>query len=263
MEHIHAPSGNVISSITYGDGPPLVLVHGSFSDHHTNWQEAESLLARHFSVTAIARRGRGESSATSGHSVEDEAGDVAALIRHIGQPVFLLGHSYGALCALEAAALIPSSVRKLALYEAPNPEIFPAEVVSRLQAFAARGEWDTLVETFMRDVLQIDPAEIAEIRATPFWDVWTEDAQATTHDLTAANAYRFDANRFRALAIPTLLLIGAESPRELYVTDALAATLPDARIHALAGQAHEGMTTAPEQFVDAIAEFLLVPSLAG
>ncbi len=69
--------------------------------------------------------------------------------------------------------------------------------------------------------------------------------------------YRFDATRHRSLSMPVLLLIGTESPRDLYVTDALAAVLPNARIRELEGQAHEGMTRAPAQFVDAISEFLL------
>jgi pimeloyl-ACP methyl ester carboxylesterase len=263
MERISTPSGAIVSYIAYGSGPPLVLVHGGFSDHHTNWQEAEPFLAGHFAVTAIARRGRGESSATAGHGIEDEAQDVAAVLRYIGEPVFLLGHSYGALCALEAAALAPDYVSKLVLYEAPNPDIVPVELVAYLQSFAARGEWDELVEAFMHDVLQIEPAEIAEVRASPFWDVWTADAQASTRDLAAATHYRFDASRFRAFDMPTLLLIGSESPREIYVTDELAAVLPDVRIRELAGQAHEGMTTAPALFVDAIAEFLLVASPAA
>jgi hypothetical protein len=40
------------------------------------------------------------------------------------------------------------------------------------------------------------------------------------------------------------------------VTDALAAMLPNARVEALSGQAHEGMTTAPEMYVEAVASFL-------
>ncbi len=57
--------------------------------------------------------------------------------------------------------------------------------------------------------------------------------------------------------MPVQLLIGTESPRDLYVTDALAAVLPDVRIDELADQAHEGMTTAPARFVAAITDFLL------
>lgn len=43
----------------------------------------------------------------------------------------------------------------------------------------------------------------------------------------------------------------------MLVTDALAAVLPDARIDTLAGQAHEGMTTAPELYAEATIRFLL------
>jgi hypothetical protein len=53
-----------------------------------------------------------------------------------------------------------------------------------------------------------------------------------------------------------LLQIGSESPRDLYVTDAIAAVVPDARIEELLGQAHEGMTTAPELYTEAVSRFL-------
>jgi hypothetical protein len=52
-------------------------------------------------------------------------------------------------------------------------------------------------------------------------------------------------------------LPGSESPRDLFVTDALSSVLPDARIEELPGQAHEGMTTAPEIYVAAVTTFLL------
>lgn len=263
MERISTPSGTTVSFETYGSGPPLVLVHGGFSDHVTNWQEARALLADRFTVYAVARRGRGESSATAGHTIEDEAADVAAVLRRVGEPAFLLGHSHGALCALEAAAIHPAGVRALVLYEAPHPTILEPAMVAHLERFAERGDWDGLVETFMRDLLQVPPAEVAEIRASPFWEVWTADAAATLHDLRAILRYRFEAARFRSLGAPTQLLIGGESPREIYLTDALAAVLPDARVATLDGQAHEGMTTAPALFVEAIADFLLAPALAA
>jgi hypothetical protein len=55
-----------------------------------------------------------------------------------------------------------------------------------------------------------------------------------------------------------VLQIGTESPRHLYVTDALAAVLTDVRIQELAGQAHEGMTTAPELYAEAVSRVLLL-----
>jgi alpha-beta hydrolase superfamily lysophospholipase len=67
----------------------LVLVHGSFGDHRTNWEFVKPLFEKQFTVYAIARRGRGETNATQGHRLEDESSDVMAVIRSIGEPVFL------------------------------------------------------------------------------------------------------------------------------------------------------------------------------
>ncbi len=81
MQRLTAPSGVTVSYDMYGTGPPLVLVHGGFSDHSTNWQEVKPLLEDRFAVYPVARHGRGEISATQGHSLEDEAADVAAVLR--------------------------------------------------------------------------------------------------------------------------------------------------------------------------------------
>jgi pimeloyl-ACP methyl ester carboxylesterase len=257
MERVIGPDGITVSYERYGEGLPLVLVHGGFSDHRTNWERVRAQLQDRFTVYAVARRGRGQTSPTHGHFVDDESGDVAAVLRAVGQPAFLLGHSYGALCALGAAARYPDGVRKLVLYEPPDPSALPSDTLVRLERVAATEGRDRLVETFMRDVLQVPADQVALIRATPFWRVWTEDAEASLHDIRAVSRHRFDSARYSSLRMPVQLLIGTESPRRLYVTDALAAVLPDARITPLEGQAHEGMTTAPELFVAAISTFLL------
>lgn len=82
-------------------------------------------------------------------------------------------------------------------------------------------------------------------------------AQGSLGDLRALSRYNFEPERFRQLRIPVMLQIGTESPRDLYVTDVLAAVLLDVRIQELPGQAHEGMTTAPEMYAEAVSRFLL------
>lgn len=257
MQLVRSAQGVQVSWERHGDGAPLLLVHGSFSDHRTNWQEVTPLLAERFTLHAVARRGRGETDATSGHGVPDEACDVAAVVEAVAEPVFLLGHSYGAQAALAAAALVPERVRALVLYEPPWPTLVAGEILERLEAFGRQGDWDALVETFMRDVLRVPAPEIAAIRATPFWRVWTADAGASLGDVRALARYDFDPDRFRGLALPVVLLAGSESPRALFATDALAAALPRARVVILEGQAHEGMTTAPRQFADTVTRLLL------
>jgi pimeloyl-ACP methyl ester carboxylesterase len=88
MERITTPDGTTVSYDKYGSGPPLVLIHGSFSDHVTNWQACKSLLADRFTVYAMARRGRGESSVTTDHTLEDEMNDTVAMLRNVGAPAF-------------------------------------------------------------------------------------------------------------------------------------------------------------------------------
>jgi pimeloyl-ACP methyl ester carboxylesterase len=202
MERVTAPGGITVSYDRYGEGPPLVLVHGGFSDHLTNWERVRPLLRDRFTVYALARRGRGQTSPTRGHSVDDESGDVAAVVRAAGQPAFLLGHSYGALCALGAAARHPDGVRRLVLYEPPHPTGMPADTLARLERVAATEGWDRLVETFMGEVLEVPADEVAGIKAAPFWRVWTADAEATLHDLRALSRHRFDAERYRSLRMP-------------------------------------------------------------
>lgn len=256
MHLITSPAGVTVSYEKYGSGPPLVLVHGSFSDHATNWEFVKPLFEKQFTVYAIARRGRGKTDATAGHGLEDEGGDVVALIRSTGEPVFLLGHSYGAQTALAAAAMVPERVRKLVLYEPPCPRVLGSEALARLERLAQSGDWDGFALTFFRDTLSVPVEALDELRGTDLWPRILADAEATLGDLRALNSYAFEAERFRDLPIPVLLQIGTESPRDLYVTDALAAVLPDVRIEALPGQAHEGMTTAPEIYAEAVSRFL-------
>ncbi|HWN87335.1 MAG TPA: alpha/beta hydrolase [Vicinamibacterales bacterium] len=257
MLQLTSPKGIRVSFQKSGSGPALVLVHGGFSDHHTNWEFVEPLFRGQFTVYALARRNRGDTEATQGHTLLNEAQDVVALIRHVGEPVFLLGHSYGAQCAVNAARLVPALVRKLVLYEAPQPSIMSPATLAALETLAADGAWDAFSFAFFHDVLRVPVADLEALRATDLWPPIVADAPASLGDLRALSGHPFSAAAFRGLLMPVCLQFGSESDRDLYVTDALAAVLPHARLQALAGQAHEGMTTAPEMYAAAVTEFLL------
>jgi len=153
MSKFTTPQGIRVSYRKSGNGPPLVLVHGGFSDHLTNWEFVEPILGTRFTLYAMARRNRGGTEATRGHALLDEAHDVVALMEHVGEPVFLLGHSYGAQCALSAARLAPECVRKLVLYEPPRPGAIAIDTFAALERLAARGDWDGFAFTFFRDTI--------------------------------------------------------------------------------------------------------------
>src|SRR5690606_7278675 len=129
-----SPDGTSIGFQRSGRGTPLLLVHGTTADH-SRWSAISPSFERHFTVYTMDRRGRGASGDASEYHLLREAEDIAAVIEAIGEPVHLLGHSYGALCCLEAAPLT-DKVSKLILYEPPLPSdapFYPTGVPERLQ----------------------------------------------------------------------------------------------------------------------------------
>src|SRR5262245_32171992 len=101
MQTIRSKDGTIIAVERSGMGPPLVLVHGTSADH-TRWKPLLPRLEAHFTVCAVDRRGRGGSGDAPGYSITLEFDDIAAVIDALGEPALLLGHSYGAVCSLEA-----------------------------------------------------------------------------------------------------------------------------------------------------------------
>jgi pimeloyl-ACP methyl ester carboxylesterase len=103
--------GGSIAVWIEGEGPPLVLVHGSVSDH-TVYAPLASELRDEFAIFAMDRRGFGASQDGPNYSAEREFGDVAAVVNAVeartGERVVLFGSSWGANCALGAARHLPS-----------------------------------------------------------------------------------------------------------------------------------------------------------
>src|SRR5688572_32379097 len=50
MHRVTTPDGTVVSYDKYGSGPPLVLVHGGFSDHKTNWEFVKPIFEKQYTT---------------------------------------------------------------------------------------------------------------------------------------------------------------------------------------------------------------------
>ena len=99
-----------------GSGPPALLVHGSMSFGALAFSEQRPLAAE-FELHVVDRRGFGRSPDGAGRvDFEPETDDLATLL---DRPMHVLGHSYGAIVCMLAAARKPESVRSLALIEPP------------------------------------------------------------------------------------------------------------------------------------------------
>jgi pimeloyl-ACP methyl ester carboxylesterase len=241
-----------------GSGPPLVLVHGTTADH-TRWSGVLPELERHFTVYAVDRRGRGGSGDTPPYALEREFEDLVAVVEAIGEPVFVLGHSYGGICALEAS-LLTDRIRRLVLYEPPIPTgvpLYPTGVSARIQALVDAGDPEAGLELFFREVVLMPERELEAYRQLPAWSVRVTLAPTVPREMALDDSYAIRAERFASSSVPTLLLLGGDSPppfrRAIEVLDD---TLPNGRVVELPGQRHVAMDSAPEMFLAEVIEFL-------
>jgi pimeloyl-ACP methyl ester carboxylesterase len=260
--HVQSADGTAIAVARDGNGPPLVLVHGALSDH-TAWSPMRPHLARHFTVYALDRRGRGDSGDSATYAPERELEDVAAVIAAVGAPVFLCGHSAGGLLAMRLVERGLPAVTRLALYEpslfgvggrAPWPAGFADELRGRLAAGDATGA----IRTLLTLTMGMDEAALDRFERGPGWARVLGMAHTIVYDAELARVSLFDAAQFRPWSTPTLLLVGERSPwwRRAGV-EALAAALPDRRVVTLAGQEHIAHVLKPQTVAQTLIDFFL------
>jgi pimeloyl-ACP methyl ester carboxylesterase len=258
METIRSSNGTSIAYQRSGHGSPLILVHGITADH-TRWDPILPTFERSFTVYALDRRGRGESGDTEHYAIEQEFEDILAVINSIAEPVFLLGHSYGAICSLEAARRT-TRVRKLVLYEPPihmDTEIYPPQLVSKIQALLDGGDREGALLTFMHEIVHVPPSELTVLRASPSWQARIAAAHTMLRELRGSKEYVFEPTRFQDLRTPTLLLLGGESPTSFKTAiEAVHAALPESQVRIMPGQQHVAINAAPELFTREVVEFL-------
>ncbi len=190
--------------------PAVVFLHGAGMDH-TVWTLQTRYFAHHgWSVLALDLPGHGRSEPPAPTSIEAYADWLAAFIATAGMAeVALVGHSMGALIALETAARAPERVRVLALLGvAARMPVHPD-----LLAAAARD--DPAAIELITAWGYGKPAHLGGNRAPGLWLLGggrrlLERGQAgvLASDLRACDAYAGAVVAAARVDAPTLLLLG-------------------------------------------------------
>jgi pimeloyl-ACP methyl ester carboxylesterase len=242
-----------------GSGPPLVLVHGAGSARWS-FDLVRPHLEGRFTVISIDRRGRGDSTDGSEYSLAGECDDVAAVVRDAGHGALLFGHSYGGLVA--AGAALQLDLPRLALYEpAMGGGLSTPETIERWERLLERGERDTVTREFLGHIAGYDDEAIAQLERTPLWEARRQIVATVPRELRAELVHRFDDSGVSDLDVPTLLLVGSESPAwAVRSVEAHAAAIPGAETRVLEGHGHGANLTAPELLADELARFFATGS---
>jgi pimeloyl-ACP methyl ester carboxylesterase len=211
--------------------PLAVLVHGVTASSRTWWRVGPWFAENGWRAVAVDLRGHGKSPrATQGLGLEDLAGDlyetVAALLGPEDSVDVLLGHSLGALAALELCRKHAGTVERLVLEEPPGSESIDFDEISRgVEADVARAR--EAPEAHKREQLEENPSwsegdSIANVESL-------RDCDAEPIAATVRNGLHYDLTALiGSVEVPALLVLGSEArgsalpePERTAVTEAL------------------------------------------
>ena len=247
-----------------GEGPAVVLVHGSWGDHRS-WDAAASYLSAANRVVTYDRRGHSQSDCPAGQgSVEEDVGDLAGLIAELDlAPAHVAGSSFGGTIALRFAISHPDLVATLSVHEPPlvamigdDPTVIEAKQrIAEVGALLRAGSVETGARHFV-DAVAFGPGRWdrlpPEIRRT-----FVTNAPTFLDELNDPETFRIDLARLSTFNRPTLLTGGDQSPPlfEL-VLDKLSGLLPRASRHTFVGTGHVPHLTDPGEYARVISGFL-------
>lgn len=256
-ETVESRDGTRIGFRRVGSGPvPVVIVHGALNSGE-QWVPVASELADACTCYVMDRWGRGLSDDRSDYSLEREVEDVEAVLQAAGSDAYLLGHSSGAIYALEVARRAP--VAGLILYEPPlhgfHGRFVP--ILDRIRAAVREERHEEALLIFLRDEAERSEEELTFLQTTPLWQ---HMASLTPHSLREWDELlrvRATVDRYRDVSVPTLLLTGSETEdHPSFATRELAEMWPEARVAGLDGQGHAGNLAAPALVAQEIGEFI-------
>jgi pimeloyl-ACP methyl ester carboxylesterase len=251
-----------------GSGPGVVCLHSNAS-HSSQWRALTEMLAPRFRVLAPDLYGAGKSPVWTAQrplGLRDEVALIDPVLARAGDPLVLIGHSYGGAVALIAALLQPHRVRALALYE---PTLFA--VVD--QQSPSPNDADGIRHTVADAAAALDAGD-PERAAQRFIDFWTgtgawarlpaarrEPIASSVVNIRAWGSALFNEatplDAFSRLNIPVFYMLGKDSPASSRsVGRLLTRVLPQVEVIEFPGVGHMGPITHPELINDAIAAFL-------
>jgi pimeloyl-ACP methyl ester carboxylesterase len=245
-----------------GSGPPVIFVAGAMSDH-TTWDIVVPQLNGLSSITLDNREIGNSSLARRDYTVGDMAGDVLALMGHLGlERASIVGHSLGGKIAQQVALLAPARVDKLVLVCSSARHDVQSRSLMELWISLREEVADELVFAQMICLCAMGPDALAEISLSEAAEKW----MAKT---APQRGSAFIRNVEASLGNDTLAQIGAiQAPTLVVYSDCdrvftrkhgeqLVAAIPGAQGVLMQGCGHAPMVERPEEFARILQSFLL------
>jgi len=264
MSTLTRPDGRIVYD-EEGHGPLMVLVPGMGDLRSTYRYLVPGLVALGYRVAATDLRGHGGSDPTfPSYGDEETAGDIVALIEHLGGPAVLIGNSMGAGAAVIAAADRPDLVSALVLIGAFVRDPPAGRLKMLLFRAATKRWWAPMVWRSYLPTLYTGrkPPDFKQYRASVVRSL-RRPGYAAAFSLTTRTTHAPAEARLGAVQAPTLVVMGDRDPdfadpatEGRWIARALGGRLvmvPDA--------GHYPQSQQPERLLSELAKFLPEASL--
>jgi pimeloyl-ACP methyl ester carboxylesterase len=244
--------------IDEGMGRSILVLHGGMGDG-SSWERVTDRLRDRFRVARLHRR-QYRFDVPRKVTMAAEVPDVLAAASTLDRPV-LVGHSSGAVLALEALAAAPDQFAGTVLYEPPLVLDRPlgGEPVDRARAALAARRPGSAFAIFLREVagLRGPMVPVAKFAMNRQGGDIGDRVERQLDDSDAIDALGNRLAAYAGIGVPVLLLTGDRSPRHLHDRlDALRAVLPDTRRVTMHGQGHTAERSAPARVAEIVARFV-------
>lgn len=264
-------NGARLAYVDQGQGPPLVLVHGSIADHRS-WDRQRELLARQFRVIAYSQRYFGADVWQPGWpkiGVPSQSEDLAAFVRGLNTgPVHLVGWSSGGTVVLNVALRHPELVKSAFVYEPPLTSVVPEgterQVVADDRAAAFGPAVDALKRGDQDQALRLVLDAVDGRGGT--LERWPPAVSAVARDNARTLPLEFfDSEPTPAIGCgqlgamkPPVAVARGELTRVSYrlMADAVAACIPGSRRVVVPGARHLWPADDPRAFSEAVMGFV-------
>jgi len=233
-----------LAAICAGQGPSVLLLHG-VGLRAEAWGAQIAALSSVANVTAPDLPGHGDSPVAVAEAVEDYTQALLPLVRDLPGPVWVIGHSMGAMLALDLARHLPGKIAGLAALNA----IFErsAKAQAQVEARAAALDGRTPADPTATLTRWFGAAQTPARAACGRW-LTAMDPAAYKRAYTAFAQSRVPSPAaLQNLTCPALFLTGAEEPNSTpAMSHAMAALAPQGTAHIVPGAAHMLPMTHPD-----------------
>lgn len=258
MPKIHI-NGIDLNYEIYGQGEPLLLIHGLGSSLH-DWEKQVPDFAKHFQVIACDVRGHGQTDKPPGpYSIPQMTEDIVQFLLALEiSRLHIVGVSMGGMIAYQLAVSHPQMVKRLVVVNC-TPElliksfkeqliVWQREIIVRIIGMRKMGE--VLSE---RLFIKPEQAELREI----FVERWAEnDPQAYLASMRALVGWSV-ADQLYKLTMPVRIIAADEDYDFMGDKAAYLDRTPNAELVIIEDSRHGTPVEHPEQFNKLVLDFLL------